>query len=85
MWVIKMKNTVKDEKDEKEQRLLKCSDLLRLMNCSRSTFNEMLRAGTFPRATVTVGCSGHRWPRQVYSEWLAGQTGAPGPSRPRSS
>lgn len=73
----------KEKHSIEEPGALKSADILRLINCSRSTFYKMLADGSFPVADLTIGISGKRWTRKLFDGWLAERTGARGPGRPR--
>lgn len=64
---------------------LKSAEILRLLNCSRSTFQVMLSNGSFPGPDLIIGKNGKRWTRNLFNTWLASRTGTSerGPGRPR--
>lgn len=69
--------------DEQRCGALKSADLLKELNCSRSTFQTMLADNSFPPADLVVGKTGKRWTRQLFETWLLERTGPRTPGRPR--
>lgn len=63
---------------------LRTQDICRELSCARSTLYQMIAAGEFPAADLTIGISGKRWTRKLFDSWLAERTGARGPGRPRA-
>lgn len=61
--------------DSKHLKMLRMSDLVHLLNISRSTIYNLLKEGAFP-VPLKFGKRGIIWPASEIETWLAGKARA---------